>query len=522
MVLGERLKNNMAKKAKPTKTINPIHFEDLDPYRFEDLVRNLIHGFKWWQSIEATGRGGSDEGFDVRAWERTQEVVNVDDEGGEKGVHPMEGNLWKIQCKREKKLGPSRVKKIIDEGVDKNDPPYGYILVAPTTFSKRSYDAFRNGLREKGVMEFYLWGKAELEDMLYLPKNDHILFAFFGISLVTRKRSRSSEIRFMINNKNKLLKVLNGNDRWRSLHKSVLVRDYKDTHYPWKEKYEDFDKRSRWKEHIVVRYHPLGLIIEIGKYFAFADLGKKKWDYTKAVDLVSRRGEQRYRNEDDDEVRKKVDNFYRYLPKSNQAKFVIEGIIFFEDILVIDGKGDSLHSCPHIFVDFKLLREPFRGFWYFLEINNRKIELDEDEFKRVKVFPKKFPKIKKGKVYKDKSIQLDSETFRIFKRNVDYVSAFFDIDKKYNFLNVRDIILVSSEEKDQEKDQEKVFIRITHKYSITVKKYLDNAIKEHQVNSSRSYLRKTIEKQVGRKINNQESLTVFEFEKIYAFQMDQG
>ena len=54
--------------AKPhiTRTFGPIHFEDLDPHRFEDLVRELIYDYKDWQSIEATGRGGSDEGFDIR------------------------------------------------------------------------------------------------------------------------------------------------------------------------------------------------------------------------------------------------------------------------------------------------------------------------------------------------------------------------------------------------------------------------------------------------------------------------
>jgi hypothetical protein len=70
---------------------------------------------------------------------------------------------------------------ILDD-VDVNDPPYGYILAAATNFSKQSYDAFRAKLIEKGVMEFYQWGKAELEDMLHQPKNDRILFTFFGIS----------------------------------------------------------------------------------------------------------------------------------------------------------------------------------------------------------------------------------------------------------------------------------------------------------------------------------------------------
>lgn len=54
----------MAKqKPKVTKTYGPIHFEDLDPHRFEDLVRELIYDFRDWQSIEATGRTGSDEGL---------------------------------------------------------------------------------------------------------------------------------------------------------------------------------------------------------------------------------------------------------------------------------------------------------------------------------------------------------------------------------------------------------------------------------------------------------------------------
>ena len=67
---------------------------------------------------------------------------------------------------------------------DASDPPYGYILAAAANFSKQSYEAFRAKLIEKGVMGFYLRRKAALEGMLHLPKNDRILFTFFGISLV--------------------------------------------------------------------------------------------------------------------------------------------------------------------------------------------------------------------------------------------------------------------------------------------------------------------------------------------------
>jgi hypothetical protein len=124
-----------------------------------------VYDYKDWQSIEATGRSGSDDGFDVRAFEKVGVSAVAEDDGQEESdaVHPMDGNRWMIQGKREKSLGPQRIKTILED-IDPSDPPYGYILAAPTNFSKKSYDLFREELRKKGVMEFYLWGKAELED----------------------------------------------------------------------------------------------------------------------------------------------------------------------------------------------------------------------------------------------------------------------------------------------------------------------------------------------------------------------
>jgi hypothetical protein len=151
-------------RSKPivTRTFAPIHFEDLDPHRFEDLIRELIYDFRDWQSIEATGRSGGDDGFDIRAFEKIPPEVQPDDQEEPVEVqHPMDGPRWMIQGKREKTLTPSDVKKILDD-VDADDPPYGYILAASAVFSKKSYDVFRDELRNKGVMEFYLWGRPEL------------------------------------------------------------------------------------------------------------------------------------------------------------------------------------------------------------------------------------------------------------------------------------------------------------------------------------------------------------------------
>ena len=209
----------MAKrKPKVTKTHGPIHFEDLDPHRFEDLVRELIYDFRHWQTIEATGRSGNDGGFDIRAYERVDRVLISEAEDGDEveEMHPMDGSLWMIQGKREKEIGPARIKHILAD-VDAADPPYGYILAASANFSKDSYDFFRSELRNKGVMEFYLWGKGELEDMLHLPKNDRILFTFFGISLVSRRRSLATEVRSIITTKNKIVSTLGKTTRYTRL-----------------------------------------------------------------------------------------------------------------------------------------------------------------------------------------------------------------------------------------------------------------------------------------------------------------
>jgi hypothetical protein len=338
----------MAKqKPKVTKTYGPIHFEDLDPHRFEDLVRELIYDFRDWQSIEATGRTGSDEGFDIRAYEKVIRVAESD--SGDEEEHPqlMEGNSWMIQGKREKEIGPKRIKEILSD-VDLNNPPYGYILAASANFSKASYDVFRSELRDKEVMEFYLWGKAELEDMLHLPKNDRILFTFFGISLVSRRRSRATEVRSIVSIKNKVMGALG---EGHSLHQQVLVRDLKDDKYPFKEQYPDFEKFPRWREFKAESYHPLGVWFNARQYFAYVDIEQKEWDYANQLDLLVPSKELDEERRDRIKAQDLAEDFWDFLPKANQAKCIINSIIKFEDIVLVDVKGDIFYDFPHIYVD---------------------------------------------------------------------------------------------------------------------------------------------------------------------------
>lgn len=493
-------------KTRVTKTYGPIHFEDLDPHRFEDLIRELIYDYKDWQSIEATGRSGSDEGFDIRAYEKvgitireeTEEDAEIED------IHPMEGNLWMIQGKREKEIGPTKIKSIISE-IDIKNPPYGYILAASANFSKKSYDVFREELRKKGVMEFYLWGKAELEDMLHLPKNDRILFTFFGISLVSKRRSRATEIRSTISIKNKLYRALGDRNNF---HTSVLIRDLKDTNYPYKAEYQDFKERPRWKEYITFGYHPLGLWCHSHKYFAYIDTEKKQWDFTGEAELIHRKVESGEESKNNREKQEQVENVWEFFPRKNKGYFIIDCLVKYEDIAVVDDRGDVLYNFPHLYVDFVGDRGPFAGFRNILQIGDEEIDI-VDEYKRINMFPKKFKKTEFEKVYKDKKISLNPESLKEFKNY--RLDTIYERDEKYGFLNPKDVILIDNQSEESEEN----YIQITHKFKVKIKDYLKQIQNDFKI-------QKLIELQLGREFEDNEEINVYEFKSVYKWQFEKS
>ncbi len=484
-------------RPKITRTYGPIHFEDLDPHRFEDLIRELIYEYKEWQSIEATGRSGSDEGFDIRAYEKKNKIINSENNDNEEIIelHPMEGNLWMIQGKREKEIGPTKIIRILKD-IDSNNPPYGYILAASVNFSKKSYDTFREILYEKGVMEFYLWGKAELEDMLHLPKNDRILFTFFGISLVSKKKARTTEIRTTINIKNKLIRAIENNGR-------ILIRDLNDDSYPYLNKRQKLGKNTTWNDFEVFSQHPLGLLIHIEEYYAYINIEKKEWDYTDDLDLIYHKREnddvllrERY-NEKNSMIR----GFYDFLPRKIQGKLNIEGLLKYSDIELVDDKGDNLYEIPHIYVSYVNRLIPFYKQIKILKVDNTEIELTDD-YKRISVFPKRFKKNKNGEIYKDKKVifnELSQKLFQDFK--IDTICC---DNNKYEFLNPRDIILIEN----KESPMEETFIQITYKTQEKLKDYINRARNPFDLN-------KSIETQLERIPVDTERLHFYEFNRIY-------
>ncbi|MEJ7810503.1 MAG: hypothetical protein WKG32_08875 [Gemmatimonadaceae bacterium] len=144
----------MPKRPKPTRTLNPLHFEDLEPHRFEDMVRQLAYDFREWKSIEATGRLGADKGMDSRATEAVPGTVEPAADGAQEEDDALEaseaaGRVWVIQCRRQRSIGPTAARKIVRESIpDGGEPPYGFILAAACDFSVKTREALRSAIRD--------------------------------------------------------------------------------------------------------------------------------------------------------------------------------------------------------------------------------------------------------------------------------------------------------------------------------------------------------------------------------------
>jgi hypothetical protein len=394
--------------AKVTRTLNPLPFNDLEPHRFEDLVRQLAYDFRTWRSLEPTGRLGADDGYDARGFEivDNHEQEPNDEEGGEIEYQELTSadRLWQIQCKREKTITPAKLDKYLDEMIPKGaDIPYGVIFSAPCEFSKQTRDLFQQKLRDKGVQEFYMWGRADLEDMLVLPKNDHLLFAYFGISLVIRRRTTKSEIRALLATKRKTVKYL-GEINQRS-YQLVLVRDASDKSYPWIAEggLKAFRDKPKWKMYYFVGHEHNGIRLLTRRYYAYRETNSEsgellKWDYSEEINLA--RVDEDYWNNDKNEKDNPNYRGYMFLKKydeKNRAYLETEAVIPYDRIVEVDNLGDNRVHCPHIFVDVP------NGSWFEYGMTYLKPDNDwgqwysitkEEEKLRAKVLPKMFPEVK--------------------------------------------------------------------------------------------------------------------------------
>jgi hypothetical protein len=346
--------------------------EDLEPHRFEDLVRQLLYDFRPWRSLEATGRTGTDRGFDVRAIEIVpSEPVDLDGSDAEEDAEIAGGRVWLIQCKREKEIGPLKLVGYLDE-IAETAVLYGIIFAAACDFSIAARDRFREKARELRFDEAYLWGKAEIEDQLFQLKNDHLLFAYFGVSLQTRRRTLKTEVRTKLAMKRKALRVLDS-------HKGrpVLLRDASDNRYPYMDPDEKKTtiERRRWN---VMNYRGVswnGLYFVLSQHPAYVSDDRQEWDFAEKFNsgpvgpFENPWGSE---NGNLDEARTETFDVWNALSENNRFWYLVYAVLPFENILDIDENGDDFFDKPHIYTtEFRIQRDPFSAVAKALLPNNR-------------------------------------------------------------------------------------------------------------------------------------------------------
>lgn len=352
-----------------TRTIGPLHFEDLDPKRFEDLVRQLAYEFKPWRRLEATGRSGSDHGFDARGYEivvRDAQPSDSAEEGEtveERSIlnEGIDDRLWLIQCKRERAIGPKALLKYLDDTVLAPDERlHGLVFTAACDFSKKARDGFATECRKMGIEEWHLWGKAELEDRLFRPENDHLLFAYFGVSLIIRRRLQRADLRARLVMKRKAHRMLKDKS-----YASLLLRSPDATEYPDAGDLADFKKNPPWMVWAYQGMSHEGLQFCVQRFFAYLADDGKSWDAAMAVNEARRPtcddpwlGENLH-----DERRQAICEFWNKIPEANRAWLEVVGVLLFDDILDIDDLGDEYVQAPHVYAPFAPGRVgPFKSF----------------------------------------------------------------------------------------------------------------------------------------------------------------
>lgn len=146
----------------PTATINRLHFEDLEPRRFEELGYNLLARLYNWKRLDHTGVSGNDGGIDIYG-------ITAD------------GSHCYCQVKRYQKLVQSNIRDIFD-AISENNKLHEnsrFILICACDLNAPILDAIYSRGKEAGFQSIDIFSRTRLESLLY---NDHrpLLKRFFG------------------------------------------------------------------------------------------------------------------------------------------------------------------------------------------------------------------------------------------------------------------------------------------------------------------------------------------------------
>lgn len=312
-----------------SKTTNRLHFDDLDPKRFEDLCLAIVYRQNRWVDINHHGRSGSDEGIDIQA---VDELEN--------------GTLrtWYVQCKRYQKITKADLRRVVEDlHMGTLTPPDILLLITGCDISKTQMDYFQNYALDRGIKRPIIWSASVLEAKLYSEYQD-LLFAYFGVSLAQEKRDAIASIRRNIQLKKQMhldfvRKARNPNETIRRPykkfeHSEVLIHSIDDETYP------NIDTLSPgisgWFKVELYNFYFNGLEVILGIEEVIRN-SQGQWDVVEYEDK---------------------DRKSRY----DTSKCWLVGKIPYDNIIAYDLSGDEYYNTPHLYCDFRNNGMPYEGF----------------------------------------------------------------------------------------------------------------------------------------------------------------
>ena len=247
------------------------------------------------------------------------------------------------------------------------------------------------------MRQAFAWGRGDLEDMLYLPENDRLLFAYFGVSLQIRRRSQIATLRARLARKREVFRAVG--DPTNRLPKAVLVRDPTIAAYPFLDRVEDYDSDNPPCMWTCFRRHsnPDTLALITRRHHAWVSADRSTFDVIESCSHVMslHDGFDKVPSRDKELCERLWRFFHNEIPENERAWLEIMGWIPLDDILLVDDLGDAANKPPHILV----MRDHEYGFFAHtrpflrLDRNDEAEPLDPGKLRRTKLFPDSIPHV---------------------------------------------------------------------------------------------------------------------------------
>ncbi len=197
-----------------------------------------------------------------------------------------------------------------------------------------------------GLQEWFLLGKAELEDLLMRPKYDHLLYGYFGVSLGGRRTNPYAALRKSLAAKRKAIRVLDDHH-----HRPVLIRAADAEDYPHPTDAEKFKTRPGWIVRTYLGHTYAGLLFLHRKHFAFLAENSVDWDAAFSFnDAVNAHDD--YWSHFRKQLASRHDVFTAWESLGeDRAWLEIQAVLPYDRIIDIDEHGDDLAEFPQIIVE---------------------------------------------------------------------------------------------------------------------------------------------------------------------------